>query len=186
MTRPSPRGLLLALAAALGAVLVPVAPVAVAHDDTGELVLVAVQPTEAPNGVRLVVDLSYDDGHAVYKGALRLRGTSSAGASLLPASFSATDVDGRYVAEVELPPPGVWTLVVSSAAPRAELTTRFDSEDPTYLEASIEPPEPNGWRMRWDWLFIGLAAVAVVGALAWTRSRPDEELAEDDDAARET
>lgn len=150
-----------------------------AHSDAGELVLIAIEPSGAEQGVRITVELTYDDDHPVYRGAVRLSGSNDSGASLLPSSFSATAVDGRYVAETELPPPGVWTLRITSEEPTAELTTRFDADDPTYLSLDVAPPESGGTTIRWDWLFAGVAGVAIVAVLL--RGRSQRDLPEDDD-----
>lgn len=144
---------------------------AAAHSDEGELRLSALRPTDVDHEVELVVDLAYEDGHAVYRGDVMLAGGSDTGVSLLPVAVAATTVDGRYVARVELPPPGTWTLRVTSREPAAELEVVFDTSSPDYVEEDAEPlPVAPDHGVPWRWVLAGMAGIAVV-ALVATRQR---------------
>lgn len=154
---------------------------AAAHSDTGAFDLVALRPTETDHEVEVIVDLAYDDGHAVYRGSVELSARSEAGASLLPVVLDATTVDGRYVTRVELPPPGVWSIQLASTEPAATYEVVFDASSPVYVDRSVDPP-PVGANHGppWRWTLLGMAAVGLV-ALVMSRRR-DQRLPATDTA----
>lgn len=151
-----------------------------AHSDRGEFRLVALRAGELDHEVELVVDLAYEDGHAVYRGSVQLSGRADSGAALLPVPMDATTTDGRYVGRVELPPPGVWTLVVASTEPAAQLELLVDAASPQWVEEDLEPlPGGPDHGVPWRWIAVGMGAIAVVGMIgSWRRRSAQRDRAD--------
>ena len=155
---------MLAIAAVVVSLLASARPVG-AHSGEGALQIIGVQQGPEQDQVRLSAAYRYDDEHAVYRdGTLRVAGSSSEGVTLIPRTLSRTDVDGLYVVDVELPPPGIWTVRVEGTSPRATAEISFDTADPQWLEPDEAAAAPDstgsGPQFRWDWMLLGFAAVA--------------------------
>ncbi len=151
-----------------------VAAPAGAHSRTGTLDLVSIVPS-TDGSVVVTVEFNFDgDGHPVLDGVVQLGGDSSQGVTLMPVTFSATEVPGRLVAAASMPGPATWDLRITSTDPVAELTATYDPSDPAGAASSAQGGELSGTagaQLPVVWIALGCAGVAAVFAMLRRRSR---------------